>query len=111
MPATFKLILAAKSDSDGLFDVRLRIIVDRVVRYQNTGISLPEKQWNPNATLLTKNWVRTAHKKHDTYNKDLLRWHDRALQLAQDNPGWGADQLKTAQAFPPRPFLHHPYPS
>jgi integrase/recombinase XerD len=94
MPATFKLILAARADSDGLFDVRLRITADRVVRYQNTGISLPEKQWNPNATLLTKNWVRTAHKKHDAYNKDLLRWHDRAQQLAQDNPGWGADQLK-----------------
>jgi integrase/recombinase XerD len=96
MPATFKLVLAAKADSDGLFDVRLRITADRIVRYQNTGISLPEKQWNPNATLLTKNWVRTAHKQHDTYNKDLLRWHDRAHQLAQDNPGWGADQLKAA---------------
>jgi integrase len=94
MPATFKLVLAAKADSDGLFDVRLRITADRVVRYQNTGISLPEKQWNAKATLLTKNWVRTAHKNHDTYNKDLLRWHDRAQQLAQDNPGWGADQLK-----------------
>lgn len=96
MPATFKLVLAAKADSDGLFDVRLRITADRVVRYQNTGVALPEKQWNPNATLLTKNWVRTAHKKHDTYNKDLLRWHDRAQQLAQENPAWGADQLKAA---------------
>ena len=94
MPATFKLVLAAKADSDGLFDVRLRITADRVVRYQNTGIALAEKQWNPNATLLTKNWVRTAHKKHDAYNKDLLRWHNRAQQLAQDNPGWDADQLK-----------------
>jgi hypothetical protein len=94
MPATFKLTLAAKADSDGLFDVRLRITADRIVRYQNTGISLPEKQWNPKATLLTKNWVRTAHKNHDTYNKDLLRWHDRAQELAQENPGWGADQLK-----------------
>ena len=96
MPATFKLVLAAKSDSDGLFDVRLRITADRVVRYQNTGVALAEKQWNPNATLLTKNWVRTAHKNHDAYNKDLLRWHSRAHELAQDNPGWGADQLKAA---------------
>ncbi|MDO7887977.1 tyrosine-type recombinase/integrase [Hymenobacter cheonanensis] len=96
MPATFKLVLAAKADSDGLFDVRLRLTADRVVRYQNTGIALPEKQWNPNATLLTKNWVRTAHRKHAAYNADLLRWHDRAQQLAQDNPGWGADQLKAA---------------
>jgi integrase/recombinase XerD len=96
MPATFKLVLAAKADSDGLFDVRLRITVDRVVRYQNTGISLPEKHWNPNATLLTKNWVRTANRQHDTYNKDLLRWHDRASKLAQENPGWDADQFKAA---------------
>lgn len=96
MPATFKLILAAKPDSDGLHDVRLRITVDRVVRYQNTGIALPAKQWNPNATLLTKTWVRTAHRQHETYNKDLLRWHDRAQQLAQENPGWSADQLKAA---------------
>ena len=96
MPATFKLVLAAKADSDGLFDVRLRITADRVVRYQNTGVALPEKQWNPNATLLTKNWVRTAHRQHDALNKNLVRWHDRAQQLAQDNPIWDADQLKAA---------------
>ena len=94
MPVTFKLVLAAKADGDGLFDVRLRVTANRVVRYQNTGIALPEKQWNPNATLLTRNWVRTAHRQHEAYNKNLLRWHERAQQLAQDNPGWDADQLK-----------------
>jgi len=96
MPATFKFILAPSPDSDGLHDVRLRITANRVVRYQNTGVALAEKQWNPNANLLTKNWVRTAHRNHDAYNKDLLRWYDRAHQLTQENPAWGADQLKAA---------------
>lgn len=96
MPATFKIVLAAKSDSDGLYDVRLRITVDRVTRFQNTGVALPEKQWNPKATLLTKNWVRTAHAQHGAYNKSLVRWLDRVQQLAQDHPGWSADQLKAA---------------
>lgn len=96
MPATFKLILATKADSDGLFDVRLRIIADRIVRYQNTGISLAQKHWNPKASLLTKNWVRTSERLHDAHNSALLRWHDRAQALAQENPRWGADQLKAA---------------
>lgn len=96
MPATFKLILAPKADSDGLHDVRLRITVDRVSRFQNTGVALAPKQWNEKATLLTKNWVRTAHRKHADYNADLLRWHDRAHTLAQENPGWSADHIKAA---------------
>jgi integrase/recombinase XerD len=96
MPATFKLVLAPRADSDGLHDARLRITVARITRFQNTGIAVPEKQWNAKATLLTKNWVRTAHRKHEDHNKDLLRWLDRAQSLAQEHPGWSADQLKGA---------------
>jgi len=83
LPITFKLTLAPKADSDGLHDVRLRrITVNRVSRFQNTGIALALKQWNEKATLLTKNWVRTAHRNHADYNANLLCWLDRAQQLA-----------------------------
>ncbi len=96
MPATFKLVLAPKADSDGLHDVRLRITVNRISRLQNTGIALAPKQWNEKATLLTKNWVRTAHRNHADYNANLLRWLDRAQQLAQEHTTWSADQFKAA---------------
>ena len=96
MPATFKLVLAARADGDGLHDVRLRITVNRVVRFQNTGVALAAKHWNPNATRLTKNWVRTAHRDHAALIGDLERWHQRADKLAQRHPGWSADQLKAA---------------
>jgi integrase/recombinase XerD len=96
MPATFKIVLAAKPDSDGLFDVRLRITVNRITRFQNTGVAITDKQWNPKATERTENWVRTAHRQHETYNKDLVRWLTRAHNLVQENPGWDADQLKAA---------------
>lgn len=94
MPATFKITLAASADADGLHDVRLRITVNRVSRFTNTGVAIAEKHWNAKATLDKENWIKTSHRECSLYNKELLTWYNRARKLAQQHPVWSADQLK-----------------
>lgn len=94
MPATFKLTLAPRADSDGLHDVRLRITVARVSRFLNTGVAFAAKHWNEKATLDKENWVKSSHRQHAQYNGDLLRWLTRAKALAQKHPTWSADRFK-----------------
>ncbi|MCC3159477.1 tyrosine-type recombinase/integrase [Hymenobacter sp. 15J16-1T3B] len=94
MPATFKIVLAAKADSDGLFDVRLRVTADRVVRYLNTGVAVAAKHWNPKATLDKENWIKTSHHDHAEHNETLYSWVRRGKKLATAHPDWSADQLK-----------------
>ena len=96
MPATFKIVLAAKADSDGLTDVRLRITVDRVVRYLNTGVAVKAKDWNPKGTTDRENWIKTSNHDHDDYNDRLFNWLRRGKKLAAAHPDWTADQLKGA---------------
>ncbi|MDF7813641.1 tyrosine-type recombinase/integrase [Hymenobacter sp. YC55] len=94
MPATFKITLAASADADGLHDVRLRITVNRISRFTNTGVTVAEKHWNVKATLEKENWVKSSHREYTQYNKELLEWYNRARKLAQQHPTWSADQLK-----------------
>ena len=98
MPATFKIVLAAKADSDGLTDVRLRITKDRVVRYLNTGVAVAPKHWNPKATAEKENWIKTSHHDHSDYNDTLFSWLRRGKKLANAQPDWSADQLKATLA-------------
>ena len=94
MPATFKLTLAHKPDSDGLHDVRLRVTVARVSRFLNTGVAMAAKHWNEKATLDKENWVKSSHRQHAPYNTDLLAWLTRAKALAQRHATWSADRFK-----------------
>ncbi|WP_400190720.1 tyrosine-type recombinase/integrase [Hymenobacter sp. B81] len=96
MPATFKIVLAAKADSDGLFDVRLRITVNRVVRYLNTGVAVKAKDWNAKATTDRENWIKGSNHDHSDHNDTLFAWLRRGKKLAQAYPDWSADQLKAA---------------
>lgn len=96
MPATFKITLADSADADGLHDVRLRITVNRATAFTNTGVAVAEKYWNPKATLDKENWIKTAHREHAQYNKELLSWYNRARKLAATYPTWSAKQLKGA---------------
>lgn len=98
MSATFKLTLAPRPDSDGLHDVRLRITVARVSRFLNTGIAFAAKHWNEKATLDRENWVKSSHREHANYNRDLLRWLTRAKALAQKHATWSADRFKATLA-------------
>ncbi len=94
MPATFKLVLAPRADGDGLHDVRLRVTANRVSRFLNTGVALPEKHWNPKALPDRANWVRTGHHDHGHLNAALATWLRRGHALALDNPSWAAAQFQ-----------------
>lgn len=95
MPASFKLILAPRADGDGLHDVRLRIIADRVVRYFNVaGVSITAKHWNAAATTDKENWIKSAHYEHADLNDKLFDLLRRAKKLSRDQPGLSADELK-----------------
>jgi integrase len=95
MPASFKLILAPRADGDGLHDVRLRIIADRVVRYFNVnGVSITPKQWNPAGTTDKENWVKSNHHEHADLNSALFDLLRRAKKLSRAQPDLPADELK-----------------
>ena len=94
MPATFKLILAPRADSDGLHDVRLRITAARKSAFLNTGVALVGKHWNENATLDKENWVKSAHREHAHLNDELATWLSRARRLGRAHPTATADYLK-----------------
>jgi integrase len=113
MPASFKLILAPRADSDGLHDVRLRIIVERVVRYFNVaGVSVSPKQWNAAATTDKENWIKSSHFEHSDLNEKLFDLLRRAKKLSRDKAGLSADEFKrilsTDEDLKPAPVEESP---
>ncbi len=95
MPASFKFILAPAPDREGLHDVRLRIIVARVVRYFNVaGASIAPKHWNEKYTLEKENWIKSSHFDHGDLNDALFSLLRRAQKLARARPDLSADELK-----------------
>lgn len=95
MAATFKIILAHKPDSDGLYNVRLRVIADRVTRYLNVpGVAVQAKQWNAKGTSDNTNWVKTGHYDHEDLNNSIQKLLKRAVKLGRDRPELGADEIK-----------------
>jgi len=95
MPASFKLILAPTPDREGLHDVRLRIIQQRVVRYFNvSGVAVTPKQWNLKATTDKEDWIKTNHYEHADLNSQLFDLLRRAKKLGREQPALGADELK-----------------
>jgi integrase len=95
MPASFKLILAPRADRDGLHDVRLRIIVERIVRYFNVaGVSVTPKQWNAAATTDKENWIKSNHHDYAELNDALFYLLRRAKKLSRDSPTLSADDFK-----------------
>lgn len=113
MPATFKFILAPRADADGLHDVRLRIIAERVVRYFNVaGVSLVPKQWNEKATNDKENWLKTNHHEHADLKATLQALLARAKKLVRATPTLSADELKrilsTGEDLRPAPVATSP---
>ncbi len=110
MPASFKFILAPTADRDGLHDVRLRIIMARVVRYFNVaGVSIGAKHWNEKYTLEKENWIKSSHFDHGDLNDALFTLLRRAQKLARTRPELSADELKqilsTGEDLKPAPQL------
>jgi integrase/recombinase XerD len=106
MPASFKITLSHKPNSEGLYPVWLRITAQRVPRYAPVGVELTLKQWNPDATLEKENWVRTSHRDHTQLNIDLVQVLVDAKRLGKLHPTATADELK--QLFLRR---HEPAPA
>ncbi len=92
--ATAKLTLAAKADSDGLTDVRIRFTKDRISRFVNAGVACVAKNWNTKATEVQKKWLLTGHTAHVVDNDHLTDELARARQLIRENPAASADELK-----------------
>jgi integrase/recombinase XerD len=96
MPATFKITLAHKPNAEGLYDVRLRIIVARVPVYAGLGISVAAKHWNTGATLEKENWIKTGDRLASQHNNDLVIALLDAKRLARALPNASAQHLKEA---------------
>ncbi|MGI4884247.1 MAG: tyrosine-type recombinase/integrase [Janthinobacterium lividum] len=95
MPASFKFILAPRPDREGLHDVRLRVIAERVVRYFNVpSVAVAAKYWNPSYTLEKENWIKTSHHEHADLNEALFGLLRRAQKLSRAQPHLSADVLK-----------------
>jgi len=109
--ATAKLILSDKPDKgNGLHDVRIRFIKDRVVRYINLGVTCQRKHWNDKADEVQKKWLYTGHTNHQADNAFLTLELERARALIREHPSASADELKglfskprEAPAPPPPP--------
>src|SRR5690349_9472206 len=107
--ATAKLVLAVKPDSNGLHDVRIRFIRDRVVRYTNLGIAIQKKHWNEKATEIRNNWILTGDTQHVQHNLDLTAELARARTLIRSHPTATAEELK--QLFRPTTAAAAPAPA
>ncbi|GGF22521.1 tyrosine-type recombinase/integrase [Hymenobacter cavernae] len=98
--ATFKIVIAAKSDSDGFWDVRLRITKDRVKRFMNIGIPIDRRHWNEKATERLANWVRPGNHEAAQHNEKCQGLLARGRALAKAKPLLTVDELKARMLLP-----------
>lgn len=95
MPASFKLILAPAADREGLHDVRLRITMNRVVRYLNVpGVAVAPKHWNEARSLAKPHYFKTSHRQQADLESTVTTFLGRAQKLGRDHPQLTADELK-----------------
>lgn len=76
--ATLSVVLNYTPNRQGESVVRIRIIKDRLTRFWPLSLSLPGKQFNPNATRQLQNWVRKSCPEHGVYNERIKKAYDRA---------------------------------
>ena len=96
MPTTYALVLRP-ARKDGLCPVHLRLTSARKPTYRAIDdVALSEKHWNDAGTLEKLNWVRKTHPAAERYNEVLRKLMRQVQQLLDDNPGWGAQQVRAA---------------
>lgn len=92
--ATYTVVLRPARASDGLHAVALRITKDRKAVFANTGVFIPEKQWNEKAEYFKANWIRTANRDHGLLNDTIKLLLTRARELALSEPALSATALR-----------------
>lgn len=91
---TLKVMLKDTPRRDRSHAVRIRITRNRQHAYLTTSIGIRPADFNPKATFLKQNWIKSSHHDYKDLNESLQHTQKELLALAEKHPKLSAKEVK-----------------